>query len=219
MVFGEAAFGTDAGVDIVVAHVEGGVETAFVGEFVSDFGVGIVEVVASHEFGFAVDVGGEFADDGTHNEVGIGASGGDAEGSSFFDDGTFEVEFGRDGADGDIAVDFFVVAVVGGNVEDAGESSAEAGGETAFEEGDVLDGVGIESREEAAEMVDVVERDAVEEEEVLVRAASAHVHAAGAFVTGLYAGEELDGFNDVGFAKEDGDGFELFNGHFEGTHL
>ena len=68
-------------------------------------------------------------------------------------------------------------------------------------------------------MVHIVKGDAVEEEEVLVGATAAHVHAAGAFIAALHSGEQLDGFDDVGFAEKHGDGLDLLHGNLDGTHL
>ena len=213
----------EAGVKCVVAHVVGGVETAAVAEAVGDFGVDIIEVVAGIDFGGAAfgqafHAGGH-GEDGLDEDVAVGAAGRDGEGGLLFDDGAFEVGFGGDEADADAAVEFFVVAVVGGDVEDGGETAAETGREAAFVELDVLDGVGVEGGEEAAEVVDVVHGHAVKEEEVLVGAAAADVHAGHALAAVLDTGQELDGFDHVGLAKEHGDGLDLLDGDFNYTGL
>ena len=74
-----------------------------------------------------------------------------------------------------------VVAVVGGDIEDAGETAAEVGREASFVECDVLDGIGIEGGEEATHVADIVEWHTVEKEEVLVGSATTDVEATVAF--------------------------------------
>ena len=213
----------EAGVDNIVAHVVRSVEAAAVAEAVGDLGVEIIEIrtgidTGGAAFGQAFHAGGH-GEDGLDEDVAVGAAGGDGEGGLFFDDGAFEVGFGGDEADADAAVELFVVAVVGGDVEDGGESAAETGREAAFVELDVLDGVGVEGGEEAAEVVDVVHRHAVEEEEVLVGATATDVHAGHALAAVLDTGQELDGFDHVGLAKEHGDGFDLLDGDFDHAGL
>ena len=68
-------------------------------------------------------------------------------------------------------------------------------------------------------MVHIIERDAVKEEQVLVGAATAHIHATGAFVAALHAGQQLDGLDDVCLAEEDGNRLNLLHRYFYGTHL
>ena len=116
-------------------------------------------------------------------------------------------------------MDFLVVAVVLCDVEHRTEAAAETGGEGALVEGDVFHGVGVEGREETAEVTDVVEWHAVEEEEVLVGSAAAHVHAAVALAAALHAGHELQGLDDVGLAEHHGYGLDLLHGHLRGAHL
>ena len=116
-------------------------------------------------------------------------------------------------------MDFLVVAVVLRDVEHGAQAAAEAGGEGAFVEGDVLDGVGVEGREEAAHVADVVEGHAVEEEEVLVGAAAAHIHAAVALAAALHSGHELQGLDEVGLAEHHGHGLDFLHGHHVGAHL
>ena len=115
--------------------------------------------------------------------------------------------------------DFLVVAVVLCDVEHSAQTAAETGGKGAFVEGDVLDSVGVEGGEEAAHVGDVVEGHAVEEEEVLVGAAAADVHAAVALAAGLHSGHELQGLDEVGLAEHDGHGLDFLHGHHVGTHL
>ena len=73
------------------------------------------------------------------------------------------------------------VAVGGTHVDDTGEAAAVAGGEAALVEVDVFHDVGVERREESERVVDLVERCAVEQEEVLVVVASVDIQSADEF--------------------------------------
>ena len=64
-------------------------------------------------------------------------------------------------------------------------------------------------------MVDVVHGYAVEEEEVLVGATAADIHACSALTAVLHAWEELDGFDDIGFTEKHGHGFDLLDGYLD----
>ena len=182
-------------------------------------GVDVVEIIAEVDLADVAFGSGDKRDERLGEDVAVGAAGGDGEGGFFFDDGAFEVGFGGDEADADAAVEFFVVAVVGGDVEDRGEAAAEAGGEASFIELDVFDGIGVEGREESAEVVHIVHGDAVEEEEVLVGAATTDVHASRSFTAVLDTWEKLHGFDHVGLAKEHGDGLDLLDRDFDDAGL
>ena len=224
----EGGDGVYLAVHLVLAPVDAAVEARALAELVRELGVEVVEVVARVELGVGGLGGGggllaagvvDGHDGGYDEEFGIGAARRDAEGGLLFDDGPLDVELGGDEAYGEVAVQLLVVAVVLRDVEHRAQAAAEAGGEGAFVEGDVLHGVGVEGREEAAEVADVVEGHAVEEEEVLVGAAAAHVHAAVALAAALHAGHQLQGLDDVGLAEHHGYGLDLLHGHLRGAHL
>ena len=112
-----------------------------------------------------------------------------------------------------------VVAVVGGNVENTGDATREAGGEGALVERYILDGVAVEGGEEAAQVVDVVEGHSVEEEQVLVGTTSTDIDAAGPLTATLHTGQQLDGLQHVGLAEDDGNELYLLDWHLDGGHL
>ena len=112
-----------------------------------------------------------------------------------------------------------VVAIVGGNVEHARKPSAETCGETALEQGDILHCVGIECREETAQMVNIIQGYAVQQEEVLVRPSATHIHTAGPLVARLHTRKQLDSLEDVGLAKQNGHCFELLHRHLQCRYL
>ena len=156
---------------------------------VGDFGVEVVEIVTAVECSVFALFTHYQCKNGLQEDVAVGASGRDREGGLLFDYWTFNVSFGRDEPYADTAVVFFVVAVVGGDVEDGRKAAAETCGEAALVKLYVLHGVGVEGGEEAAEVVDVVHGYAVQEEEVLVGATATDVHACSALTAVLHAGE------------------------------
>ena len=68
-------------------------------------------------------------------------------------------------------------------------------------------------------MVDVIDRDAVEEQQVLVRAAATDIQSGATFGAILHAGEQLQCFQHIGFAEEGGDALDLLYGEFHDAHL
>ena len=219
--------GIDGAVYLVVAHVEAAIEAALVAELVRQLGVEVIEPIACTEVGVLHHVGAlHFAclrvnphHGGDDEKLGIGAAGRKAEGGLLFDDRPFKVELGGDKADGSVAVQLLVVAVVLCHVKHRTQATAKAGGEAALIERHVLDGIGVEGREEASHVADVVERHTVEQEEVLVGAATTHIHAAVAFAAALHTGHQLQGFDDVGFAEEHRHRLDYLDGHLHSAHL
>ena len=111
------------------------------------------------------------------------------------------------------------VAVVARDVEHTRQAPSEACREATLVERDVLDGIGVESREETAQVVDVVQRHAVKQEQVLVGTAAAHIHTRHTLRAALHAGQQLQGLQHVGFAKKHGYRFDLLYRYVDGTHL
>ena len=93
------------------------------------------------------------------------------------------------------------------------------GGEAAFIQGDVLDGIGVEGREEAKHVVHVVYGHAVEQHQVLVGTAATHVESCRALRAALHTGEQLQYLQHIGLAKHCRHGLDLCHGDVHGTHL
>ena len=93
------------------------------------------------------------------------------------------------------------------------------GGETAFVEGYVLDGIGIEYREHTEHVVHVIDRNTVQKQKVLIGVTSSYIEACGCLGTGLYAGQQLKGLENIGLTEHGGNGFDLLDGNIHGTHL
>ena len=219
--------GVDSTIYLVLSHVETAVEAALVAELVRQLGVEVIEPVARLKLGV---LGGgrlhlccrhlvDFQYDGDEEKLSIGAAGRDTEGGASFVDRAFEVHFGRDKANGNIALQMLVVAVVLRHVQHRTQPSAETGGEAAFVKGHILDGIGIEGREETAEMRHIVERHAVEQEEVLVGTAATHIHATVALTSALHTRHQLQGLDDVGLAEEHRHRLDFLHRHVHGAHL
>ena len=180
-----------------------------------DFGVEVVKVVAGVDLGILAFCSHAYGNNRLYENIAISSACRNREGGLLLHYWPFDVGFGRDKPHTDAAVDFLVVTVVCGDVKHRRQAAAEAGRETALVELDVLHGIRVESREETAQMVHIVHGDAVKHEQVLVGAATAHIHARHALVAVLHAGQELDGLNHVGFAEEHGDGPHLLHGYLD----
>ena len=68
-------------------------------------------------------------------------------------------------------------------------------------------------------MVDVVERHAVQENQVFVGAAATHIHPCRALGARLHARQQLQGLDDIGLAKQGRHLFQLHDGQLDGAHL
>ena len=68
-------------------------------------------------------------------------------------------------------------------------------------------------------MLGVVEGDAVEQQEVLLRSAAAHIDAAEAFGAALHARHELDGLEHVVLTEEHRSVFYHLHRQFDGAHF
>ena len=203
------------GIEVVVAHVIRSIEAAALVESVCDFGVEVVKVVAGVDLGILAFCSHAYGNNRLQQHIAVGAPSRHRKGGLLLHYRSFDIGFGRDEPHTYAAVNFFVVTVVGGDVEYRRQSAAEAGRETALVELDVLHGIRVESREETAEVVHVVHGDAVKHEQVLVGATTAYIHARHSFVAVLHTRQKLDGLNHVCLAKEHGNGPHLFHGYFD----
>ena len=90
------------------------------------------------------------------------------------------------------------VAVIGAHIDDTRQPATIAGGEATLVEVHVFHHVGIKRREQSHGVVDLVERGAVEQEEVLVVVATMHIEAAGQFHTLSHTAHALQRLDHVG---------------------
>ena len=101
------------------------------------------------------------------------------------------------------SVSLLHVAVIGADVHDAGYPSSITGGEGTFVEGDFLDRLRLEDGEYAHHVVHVVDRDAVQQDEVLVGSATADIYSRKAFSAALDSRHHLEDLQHVSLAEED----------------
>ena len=217
----------------VVTRVERSRQFVVLGEGVTEFGVHVVEIVAAGGVHVRCRFGNQ-RDKGRSEQIEIRPAGRDVEsrlgthrvaGGKTVPvlfvpvDGAFHIQFGGQQSYGQVAVVTCGVAVVLSHVDDRTQAAAVAGGEIAFIERHVLDSVGVEDREETHQVTHVVEGHAVQQNQVFIRSAAAHVDARGAFAAGLHAREQLDGFENIHFSTDGGDAFDLRDRHFDGRHL
>ena len=209
----------DPGIDLVVAHVEASVKFVTVGELVRHLRVHVVEVVAAGALLPHVDNPLVHHHQRLGEHVIVGAARRDVEGGLSLDDRAFHLELGREQADGAAAMELLVVAVLHADVQDTGETAAETGREAALVEGHVLDGVGVEHREKAHHVVDVVDGYAVKQQQVLVGTAAADIQARRALGARLDARQQLNGLDHVDLAGQGGHALDLVDRDFDGAHL
>ena len=135
------------------------------------------------------------------------------------DDGPLDMETVVEHAHGQRAVGLLHIAVVGADVDDAGDAAAVAGREGALVEGDVLDCFRLEDGEQAEQVVHIIDRYAVQHHEVLLRTAAPHVQACEAFLAALDAGQQLQCLDDVGLAEERRRVLDLLDRHFQRSEI
>ena len=95
----------------------------------------------------------------------------------------------------------FLVAVLHVDVDNGGEPATVMRRKTALHEFHRLDGVAVEDGEKAKQMAGIVNRGLIEDDEVLVGTAAAHIDARGAFRGRLHTRQQQKRFEDVFFAE------------------
>ena len=174
------------------APIEIDEQTVPVAETVGNLRVDIIEEIVGRKAQGTAD---QFHQPRMQDTAGKGEGG-------FLADGAFHMGLFRQEADGEAAMDSFGIAVVHADVHDARSTAAVPGRERALVQGDLLHRIGREDREQAQQVLSVIDGNAVQQEQVLVRAAAAHIHAGGARRTGLHAGKKLKGLEHVRFAQD-----------------
>ena len=111
------------------------------------------------------------------------------------------------------------VALAQAHVHHAGESGAVAGGEGTLVEHHVVHHLGIDGRGEALQVLGVVERDAVEREQVLVLLAASYIDACLSVTCRLYARQPLQRLQHVRLTQQHGHLTYLLGTHGDGAHL
>ena len=86
-------------------------------------------------------------------------------------------------------------------------------------QGDLLHGLGLEDGQDAQHVVHVVDGDAVQQDEVLVRTAAADVKSCESFVSSLHARYQLDGLQDIGLAEDDRSALDMDERNVDGPEV
>ena len=68
-------------------------------------------------------------------------------------------------------------------------------------------------------MVDIVDRNTVQQEQILIRVTSANIQSGGSLGSGLDAGPQLLGLEHIGLTEHGGNRLDLFYGYIHGAHL
>ena len=151
--------------------------------------------------------------------VGIGGPAAQDEGRAVLDDGAFQMQAARQQAQAQRALKLLAVAVAAADLEHGGDAAAVLGGNRALVEFHVVDHVGIEGRQDAEHMVRVVDRPAVEQDEVLVGGAAADVEAAGGLAHRFDAGKRHHHLQGIGLAEGHRHVFDQVDAHLLDAHL
>ena len=168
--------------EAVLAEVAADEQLLPVVEVVVDLEVAVVEVQ------FVV-----LTAQGIIQQVEVGTAAGDQHAYFFTPpDGALQRQAGGEQADPAPPVPFLAVALLHAQVDHGGDAAAEAGGVLPLVEGDGLQRVGVEDRQEAEEVKGVVYRGAVEQDQVLPRGAAADEQSAEALAGIADARQELE---------------------------
>ncbi len=129
------------------------------------------------------------------------------------------MELVRQHADAEVPVRFIQVAVVGTDIDDAGDTAAVAGREGTFVQGHFLDGVRLEDGEDTQHVFRIVDGKPVQQEQVLVRSAAPDVDAGETLRPALDTGQELERFDDIGLTEKSRGRLEDLQRNLDGAHL
>ena len=143
----------------------------------------------------------------------------EAEGQLVLDDGSFQMDLVRECANPHAAVELLQVAVVRTDVDDAGDAAAVAGGEAALVEGNLFHGLRLEDGEYTHQVLGVVERDAVEQQQVLFGTAASHIDAAESFGAALHSRHQLNRLQHVVLAEQHRGMLNHLHRQLDGAHL
>ena len=191
-----------------VVHIE--IQAVPVIEAMGDLGIQVVEEIVSVELDSFED---------RRQEQGVHAPGADGIGSASFPKRTFQVELVRQHADAEVPVRFIQVAVVGADIDDAGDTTAVAGREGTLVQGHFLNGFRLEDGEDAQQVFRIINGNPVQQEQVLVRSAAPDIDAGEALRPALDTGQELERFDDIGLAEKGRSRLEDLQRNLDGAHL
>ena len=159
------------------------------------------------------------SDDRVDNQVDVRAASTQHERGLVFNNGAFYHEFRSEDGDVRRAVNLLHVPILHVHLKHRREPPAKTRGESALGDGHLLDGIGVEHREETKQVADAVQRYPVEDDEVLVGAATAHIQARRALAARLYPRHELEALQQVDFATDGRQPAHLIHGDFHFGHL
>ena len=202
-------FGIESGKEFIPSGIEGNIEPLFIGDAVAQLGIEVVEIVVEHIFTASWQ---DQIKDGTAEGKGVS--------SAFtFADGAVKGKAESNGRNAEIAFLFAGIAFLHRNIEHRAETASVAGWESTLIQLNAVDGIGIENREKAEHVLHIVQGHAVEQDQVLIGSAAAHIQAGRSFVTAFHAGQQLDGFDHVDFTEQGRKLAYLLDRQVDGAHL
>ena len=184
------------GVEAVASGIEAQRQTAAVREDMCELRVHVVKKIAQRHLVVASFVE-ESADGGGEQVEPTAAQAEDVGCAAVTADWAFEPETSVERAYGVAAVGVGEVAVLGAHIGHRRQAARIACGEATLVEVDTLHDVGVERREQAQRVVDLIEGRAVEQEQVLVVAAAMDIEARHQFHTRSHTRRELQRLHQV----------------------
>ena len=197
----------------IAAEIAAEENTVLFAQPVIRLGVQIIEIVAA-----TADLR-SIVQERFHQHIDVRAAAGYDERTAVLHDRPFQRQPRTDQPDAALPVEAFRVPFLHGDVQHRGDPSAVIGRHAALDQFDVAHRIGIENAEEAEEMAGVVHGGIVQQDQVLIGTAAAHVETTVAFAVVLHAGQELDRFQDVHFAEQCGQRRQFLHIQFHPAHF
>ena len=199
--------------ELVTTEIGTEIELVLFAEIEVELGIEVEKVVARR------GAPGNELHDRNHQEIEVGGAAGEHEGGLVFDNRPLDHDVGGNEPDTTLHMVFFLVAVLHVDVDNGGKTTAVTCWESAFYKLHRLDGVAIEDRKETEEVVGIVDGGFIEDDEVLVGTATAHVDARSTFRSRLHTRQQQQGLKDILLAKKHRHLFYFLGRQRDGTHL
>ena len=182
------------------------------------FGVEVVEVIR-WVGAYTWVVARRCGNDGTQQNVEVGPAGADHETGFVLHNRAFQGQLRGDDADVAVRVKFPHVSVLHVDLQDGRQAPTISRGEAAFGDAHAFDRIRIEHAEKPKQVAHVVQRDAVQQHEVLVWGSATDVEPAGPFSPRLDPRKQLKRLEQVHLAANGRQRFDLVNRDFHPRHL
>ena len=184
----------------IIPVVEAQIHPALLTETVVDAGVQVMESIPDFQ-GVPVLL---LVVDNRHcrsrQHIQPGTAEGDIERGMIFPDRPLQVQVAGDKPQRGATVELFHIPLLRLYIDDGGQASAVASRESRLKKVHPLDRFIVEGGEKAADMVHLIDRVAVDQEQVLIRITAPDIQAGDTFRPNRHTGCQLQGTDDIGLA-------------------